>query len=1231
MPRVVNPDTIGTGPGKTVPGQDGTYTLIGPGMVGAGPNIGQPEYDGPQPPSEGGGASGAALDAHIHSLHAHPAAAITMDAHPDLIRSSNSQSAFDELMGAIPPEPPKLGQWFDHMTFSGIPDWGALKVLDADAKSRYLMWPTAGAWVISQNDPDEVYPYYLNPPSPTLDDEFTYQGGDPATDIPWNSGVQTVVGGGPGKVFAGGFTRLEGTDYNVKRTLRILEAEFVGIAQRHTLVCISGTIYPADRGVLALLHFPPEGDMSDFIAQDLLDRCVAAVLLGQGILGDACFEVGSVGSVGFCDGGPGGIFALGTDEDGYYDPFAYPGRASGQYDLDELHTGVSGIDGSALRSPWDDLNDDGVAGAQHVINVNIPAPGQVRLGTDPDANNAAGDAPVQPYGIPILGATSNAYNPAPAAGPAAIYNHPYIGSSLILDSNFLRYRLPYLDDYTADTGLKYTPSGVAPKTTKETARYFTPAEPYTRPTTTNPYVAYLFAPITPWDMTQAGNYDDFDQDYWTWQLARFRHSFITKNGPIGALNQKMDIGSYWLIHFKTEKSFEAFVRDGDITALEDIWGASPASADPEEYANLVNEVTGTAFSPDGPAPDYGYGGLAYHLLRSMVATSYDQEIESADFNTKTFQWTYAGGNPDVMWCSGVAYMTPRRIDGTQGFQITDLDIEVDDAWKHSYRTDDLELTNAAAPTAPAQISSPNPAFLGMAPFSYDVDGTGDPTMDVPVGVPPAGITDARGARQRRIEFPYTHLGDDGLNPYDETHGPQDTDVLEIDMNAPLTIDPLGDEDYPAFSIDAAIRAFLRRPLGHLTWEATAMPSYVAPVGHGERLTASPAATLLFHSTAFEPVNRDGKFGNYVDGASVPANEAYTELFDWEKDTHERFLDEVYRYRVIWDVAIGVPEKDHLTGPGMNGWALGPIAVPVRAGQTTTVGYVDASWTRNLDHTRDLATNPNLTGELQVAGLTDRNPPLFDWANAPFPSAGMLRYPNIDFSVGYRPDFANEAVNQPDYSGATGTREYVRCFDAAFSWLPSGSTKDLVQAAGQPFITLRIDGLDLEDFEYVAPGPGGHNPGGSGIAVMVKVPGLTTWMDAGRPDGAGPSKQDPALDGAGCQVQGPYTFSYTDDENSLGFSQVKINVGPFANLANGESHLRPGTADTVYEVPVLVKVIYKEMSVGEYDFTKENTGPGTFVGVAGAGHPSADIRALVGVRVVHPDDVMEWPGTITISI
>jgi hypothetical protein len=245
---------------------------------------------------------------------------------------------------------------------------------------------------------------------------------------------------------------------------------------------------------------------------------------------------------------------------------------------------------------------------------------------------------------------------------------------------------------------------------------------------------------------------------------------------------------------------------------------------------------------------------------------------------------------------------------------------------------------------------------------------------------------------------------------------------------------------------------------------------------------------------------------------------------------------VYRYPVTW-APLASGSRPNLVGPGLpNGSA--PMAVPVRPVASSYTGWYGLS----------LHTGTLPTGELQVAGLPARNPDAVEGLTSPFPSRGLLLYPQKNYSTGYSPV-------GPDYSSLTGDRKYVRAFDAGAS------------NVGSQTVVLKLWGVTLSDIAFV-----GGGPGGLGIAVMVKVPGLTTWMDAGRVDGAGPSKQDASQDGAGCQTVGPGTMSGIDATTQIRYALVQVNLGPTAALfLNGESPAR---------CPLLVAVVLKDSVNGK---------------------------------------------------
>jgi hypothetical protein len=200
---------------------------------------------------------------------------------------------------------------------------------------------------------------------------------------------------------------------------------------------------------------------------------------------------------------------------------------------------------------------------------------------------------------------------------------------------------------------------------------------------------------------------------------------------------------------------------------------------------------------------------------------------------------------------------------------------------------------------------------------------------------------------------------------------------------------------------------------------------------------------------------------------------------------------------------------------------------------------------------------------------------------------------VNYAVGFRPSLVDGDLTnaQIDYSVTSGDMSWNRVFDAGFK--KSGTP---VIAEGQSILKLKVWGLKLSNYAYSAPGPGG-----AGIAILVKIPGMTSWMDVGRAEGDGPGKQDIALDGAGCQVAGVDTFDGVDADTKLVYSQVKITATPavfHSNVfAEGGENL----------VPVLVRVIIKDNATGKaLNFTQTSA----------TGDPGS-LRGLVGLEIVRP--------------
>ena len=1243
MPRTLNPGSLKLGHGKTAPDEAALRpSLTGAGLAGPGPNVGQSVVP---PGSVPGGLVGSAFVGHIQDPKAaHMASAIEHDGAPDILISGNVEGALDELIGAVAKRPPYLGQWDRTTAFSGIPDWGFLKLRDASLDNYPMVAapPVPLANMASGIDPADIFPYYFDAPGPAQDTEFVNAGEDPRTDWLWNTGMELWLGPewgrGYGRCHLGAFTRggdVGAAPLEVMRTARLYPrpgADDPETALPYRVpVTVSGTVFPADRGVLALLHIPPSagGTMSaEFLAQPLLTdetviggpqgRVVAALLLGNGILGDKCNLTVPCTEAHVCDGAPGGIFAVGSDlVSGKHNPFVFPGRATGQYDLLELHLGVSTL-GNPLASPWDAL-----PGTPRGATDTVPSPGQVRLGTDPDA----GETPVA-YGIPILGGTADYFDVAPTSQLGSL-GFNIKGDSLIVGANFFRYRLPALKDYSPTTGLKWTPRGdLGVYYTQETARFFEIASP-----AASDYPDTATVGTT---LRSAGFYETgFDEDYWAWQIARYRHSFLVPSTKANGLRE--EVGSYWLVHFKAERDFEKCVRDGifpwDAAEGYEVYGASLAGSPPshiEEDKNVVNEHTGVPVSPDGPAPAYGYAANPYHELRSTIFMD-PSGTNLPVVGSAGYTWTSASipGTEAIVWVSGVAYHTPSYADtGNASFQISALDLTLNPGFWTSFRTSQRDLTGGN--TAPAILASPNPLLLNVAPWAYG-GTTGffalPVSVGVPAGLPGVGlIPDTSFLGTHRIEVPYQYLGSNGSGRFSDTNGPLDADDLTLALPSPITV--LGDRLTPSFTQDAVLRAYLRRPLNHTADDTTTLPFTTAD-GHGQELAPMDGLQVLFHSTGFSKAfPLQGTFGNYVVAATgAPPNTSYDSLCPSTKDYAERFLDETYRYDYRFDASIvgaggnpyTVDAWHSLVGPGMRGWVGGPIEVPVRAARAVSP-WDACSWLLMEHHLDDLTGADPGAFSLQVAGLPDRNPPQSAAVTVPFPSSGVLMYPQVDYTGVSPQGGVHFAGAQPDYSVANGTRSYIRAFDAAFvhSVVPAPVT-----VVGTSTVTLRIDGVTLEDLGYAAPGPGGSAVGRP--AVLVKVPGLTTWMDAGRVDGAGPSKQDMFADGAGCQVVGPSTYNFQDPNSGVVGCYIEVNVGPAATLFENPGLWSDyvGASTTVGEAPVLVKVLMEDTATG-YDFAHTVTGLGTFDPAVHPGEYPNLVRGLIGLRVVHPTDTLVAP-------
>lgn len=1039
MPRRVDPSQIATGAGSAIPGSV-SASAVTSGDVGA---------------------SSGTLDAHLADPSgAHPASAISIQDLFDRYISGDVEGALGELAALVPPSPGPIGSsgppWLGSSN-TGVPDWGVLKLWD-------------GALSLSGvHTADRIYPYYWRAPiSPTGD------GVDPATDPIFNIVDGIYTGGGPGKAHAGFVTvSMNGGPADGFPSWRI-------ISGTTPEVVVSGIVSPADRGVLALVKWDA-GDLSAPApaanVTDITDRCVAALLLGQGVSG-------SGGGSGGCDGAPGGIFTVGSPT-----PYDFPGQAAGQYDLDEIHSGVSRT-----------------AGPPPPAN---PSAGQVRLLTDPSAVSFSPGT--IPGGMPIFGATS-------------------IATGGGTDGNFFAYRLPYLKDYSAATGLIYTPRTPF----DESTRYFNTLAPAAAPTT-----------------TQAGNYDDFTADFWAIQVARYRHRFVLAAGVPVALRRD---GSYALVHFRKEEYFEEYVRDGVAPTADKVFSINLVNwSGSAEIDNLVDLTV--------PTPT---ASPAYAVHTSEVSEDPNGTVVPTMPGPNNL-FTFSALNATQV--SGILYYKPLSpVTGGQQAAITMLDLAVTNVFNEGYRSHD------AVPTAGPLFGDDRgealnqcPVFLSLASFAYEgLESPESGTITVnPLAAPLLFPASLGRVKRQRIEFGFADLRPGGAtNP-----APADNAVVAMPLG-PIgdRISFQGDPNTPAFTENAKVRVFVRRPQN--TDLSSGYPLPTLPATGMDAIPTMPGSPkILYHSMADHTGVIFPTYGNATNAANVILNPT--------KDRDERFLDEVYRYPMNWEpLATTIPaDAAQLLGPGLPGGFV-PVMVPVQPvnGDPNYPGYYFQGWhTKLLD-----GTDPDVVSEAQVAGLPERNPPYTDGVDAPFPSRGVLIYPRDNYSMGYLPVNANYAV-------AVGDRGYQRCFDAG-----AGNV-------GASSFVMRFWGVTLSDFAYA-----GFGPGGADLACMVKIPGLTTWMDAGRVDGGGPSKQDPALDGAGCLVLGPNTFNAIDPASQVQYAQIEINIGPLASLfLNLEG-----------KCPVLVKIIRKDTPAAHVPGTLDwqNVLPTA---------PTSACRGLVGIEILVP--------------
>lgn len=446
-------------------------------------------------------------------------------------------------------------------------------------------------------------------------------------------------------------------------------------------VCVSGILYPADRGVVALVRFPSDTNgvaqpinTPATTFQDINDRVISAINLGQG--------------AGVNDGDPGGLIFNNTSSS------TFPSRITGQYDLYELHTG-NYIANSTNTGAIADL-----------VGIANPSIGKVRLLSEENAfvpsigpSTLAGGVPTlfSPYerhysdavsqSIITFNTLSSTLNPESTLGAYAIdstgthyecsvnivnssidiiddtgITHPTVFYAYLLkeDRSFLSYRMPVLKDYS--------PSEI-PTPHDKRDRFFAKNTPNNEESNAN------YNPL----FSTAGGYLTFgEEDNYSYQVARYRSvSLLLKdyiNGislsslAVDSSEPEYNFGSIALIHFKTERAFEALVRDGIAPSDDDVYSKNLI-----DYTNLNNNL-GTALGTIGE--DGIEDGVDSFQPQSALSVfrpnlNFEQKLEgypqTITIKTKAQAWgAYPVNQANdlrsqdtyFMWTSGVIYANP---------------------------------------------------------------------------------------------------------------------------------------------------------------------------------------------------------------------------------------------------------------------------------------------------------------------------------------------------------------------------------------------------------------------------------------------------------------------------------------------------------------------------------------------------------------------------------------------
>ncbi|MBT5638127.1 MAG: hypothetical protein HOJ16_06150, partial [Candidatus Peribacter sp.] len=445
-------------------------------------------------------------------------------------------------------------------------------------------------------------------------------------------------------------------------------------------ISVSGLLFPADRGVLALIRFPSDADgvaqgittAATTLAQ-IEERVISAINLGQG--------------AGVNDGMPGGSLFNNSENT------TFPSRITGQYDLYELHTG----------NYVPHSTNTGAIGGGLTADTSI---GRVRLLTTANAFVPTSGSSTRPGGIPVLfspyekhfseklNATeisfANFYsesNPETTLGAYAIddagvsyactidpnntkiiidnpalITQPTIFYAYVLKENrsFLSYRLPVLKDYS--------PNGL-PTPYEKRDRFFIKNKP--NRDESNPNYEPRFE--------TAGGFITFgEKDNYSYQVARYRSVSLLLTSYLDNINYPIlanddsepeyNLGSFALIHFKTEKAFEALVRDGIAPSDSDVYSTNLL-----DYNTLNNNLGSGQGTVGGDGLEDSVASFQPQGALSVFRPNlnFEQKLDGYPdaLSIKTYAQSWGLYPTDLasdlkrtdtyfMWASGVVYVNP---------------------------------------------------------------------------------------------------------------------------------------------------------------------------------------------------------------------------------------------------------------------------------------------------------------------------------------------------------------------------------------------------------------------------------------------------------------------------------------------------------------------------------------------------------------------------------------------